>query len=458
MNAREKELLLIYLIIDLCMINISMGTVYLTRSEMLDWSGIRQVFVVFNVAWLFSLLVFKRENLFLRDGFPNRMRRGITRFFIYLAISASIIVVFNIDRLPQSFFIFGNLLFLILNLLFYYFVYAYLGILRMNGRHVRKVLIIGAGKSGMEVCSFIEMNPEMGYSIIGYLDDNLKLKEELPILGTVDSLQNLYEQYAFEEIIIALPLTCEEKIHKILLIADYNGTRVRLIPDFYRLIKCKYTIDTKDEIPFLNIRQVPLDHFNFQIYKRIFDVIFSSIILVLIAPVLIVVAIAIRIDSKGPLFYKPVRMGKAGKEFTLFKFRSMSVSDPVTLGANSTQKDDARITKVGRFIRKYSIDELPQFLNVLLGDMSIVGPRPHRILLNKDLQSKVHGYMMRHYVKPGITGWAQVNGWRGPTETRVQRYGRTLHDLWYIENWFFFLDVWIIFLTVFGVKTRRNAF
>jgi putative colanic acid biosynthesis UDP-glucose lipid carrier transferase len=286
----------------------------------------------------------------------------------------------------------------------------------------------------------------------------MNLKGDLPILGSVDSLQHLYGQCVFQEIIVALPLTCEEKIQNILLVADYNGTRVRLIPDFYRLVKCKYTIDTKDEIPFLNVHQVPLDNFNLQICKRIFDIIFSFVILILIAPILIMVAIAIRIDSKGPLFYKPVRMGKAGKEFTLFKFRSMSVSDPATSGANSTQKDDARITRVGRFIRKYSIDELPQFLNVLLGDMSIVGPRPHRIWLNKDLQSKVQGYMMRQYVKPGITGWAQVNGWRGPTETRVQRYGRTLHDLWYIENWFFFLDVWIIFLTIFGVKTRKNAF
>lgn len=458
MNTREKELLLIYLIIDLCMINLSMGIVYFTRSQILDWSGIRQVLIVFNVSWLLSLMLLKRENLFLRDGFQNRMRRGITRFLIYLATSASIIVVFNIDQMPRSFFVFGSLLFLVLNLVFYYFVYAFLGMLRMNGKHVRKILIIGAGKSGIEVSRFIEMNPEMGYSIVGYLDDNLNLKEDLPILGSVDSLQDLYEQHAFQEIIIALPLTCEEKIQNILLVADYNGTRVRLIPDFYRLVKCRYTIDTKDEIPFLNVHQVPLDNFNLQICKRIFDIIFSSVILVLIAPILIVVAIVIRIDSKGPLFYKPVRMGKAGKEFTLFKFRSMSVSDPTTSGTNSTQKDDDRITKVGRFIRKYSIDELPQFLNVLLGDMSIVGPRPHRIWLNKDLQIKVQGYMMRHYVKPGITGWAQVNGWRGPTETRVQRYGRTLHDLWYIENWFFFLDVWIIFLTVFGVKTRKNAF
>ncbi len=458
MNAREKELLLIYLVIDLCMINLSMGIVYFLRPQILDWSGIRQVLIVFNVSWLFSLMLLKRENLFLRDGFQNRMQRGFIRFLIYLATSATIIVVFNIDQLPRSFFVIGSLLFLVLNLIFYYFVYAFLGMLRIKGKHVRKTLIIGAGKSGMEVSRFIEMNPEMGYSIVGYLDDNFKLRKNLPILGSVDSLEYLYGHYAIQEIIIALPLTCEKKIQNILSIADYNGTRVRLIPDFYRLLKCKYTIDTKDEIPFLNVHQVPLDKFNLQICKRIFDVIFSSVILMLIAPILVIVAIAIRIDSKGPLFYKPVRMGKAGKEFTLFKFRSMQVCDPTTSGANSTQKDDARITKVGRFIRKYSIDELPQFLNVLLGDMSIVGPRPHRIWLNKDLQCKVHGYMMRHYVKPGITGWAQVNGWRGPTETRVQRYGRTLHDLWYIENWFFLLDVWIIFLTVFGVRTRKNAF
>ena len=458
MNAREKGLLLIYLFIDLLMVNLSVGIVYIFKPGLIGWEVFKQVLLLFTLSWLLSLFIYRRRNIFLRDGFPNRVRRGTTRFFIFVAISAFIIVVFEHSDIPRSFFIISSFLFLVLNLVFYYFVYTFLGILRRRGKHVRKVVIIGAGKSGQDVAHFIEMNPEMGYSVIGYLDDQQSLKRELPLLGAVNELESLYDQYYFKEIIIALPLSCTEKISHILTVADYNGTRVRLIPDFYRLIKCNYTLETKDEIPFLNIRQVPLDNFNLQICKRGFDVVFSSVILILIFPVLLVLAIAIRIDSKGPVFYKPVRMGKAGSEFTLFKFRSMSVSDVAAGGTNSTQKDDVRITRVGRFIRKYSLDELPQFLNVFLGDMSVVGPRPHRVWLNRDLQAKVQGYMMRHYVKPGITGWAQVNGWRGPTETKLQRYGRTLHDLWYIENWSFILDIWIIFLTVFGVKTRKNAF
>jgi len=458
MNTREKKLLLVYLCIDLFMINLSMILVYLFKYDVIDWSGLIKVLPLFNASWLLTLLIFKRENLFLRDGFKNRERRQVLRFFIYLAIAAAIIVILNIDQLPRSFYVIGNLIFFILNYIFYYFVYAFLGYLRRKGRFVRKTLIIGAGRIGMTVTNFIEKNQDMGYSIVGYLDDDLSLAKNIPLLGSVDDLQQVYNRSPFQEIIVAIPLNHEEKISRILSIADYNGVRVRLIPDFYRLLKCDYSIDTKDKIPFINVRKIPLDNFNSRCCKRLFDIAFSMVALILISPVMALVALAIRIESKGSIFYEPVRLGRAGKEFKLYKFRSMSVCDSSLAGINSTQKDDERITRVGRFIRKYSLDELPQFLNVLRGDMSVVGPRPHRLWLNKDLQHKVHGYMMRHYVKPGITGWAQVNGWRGPTETRLQRYGRTLHDLWYIENWTFLLDLWIIFLTVFGVKTRKNAF
>ncbi len=457
MNSREKKLLLVYLVIDLFMINFSMTVVYLFKYHVPDWSGLIRVLLPFNVSWLLALLIFKRKNLFLRDGFKNRERRQVLRFFIYLSVTATLMVLFNTD-FPRSFYVIGNLIFFILNYIFYYFVYAFLGYLRRKGRFVRKILIIGAGRIGMAVTNFIEKNQDMGYSIVGYLDDNLSVAGNIPLLGSVDDLQQVYNQSPFQEIIVAIPLNYEDKISRILNIADYNGVRVRLVPDFYRLLKCDYTIDTKDEIPFVNVRKIPLDNFNSRCGKRLFDVIFSLVVLTLISPVMALVALAIRIDSKGSVFYEPVRLGRGGKKFKLYKFRSMSTCDSPLAGVNSTQKEDERITRVGRFIRKYSIDELPQFFNVLRGDMSVVGPRPHRLWLNKDLQHKVHGYMMRHYVKPGITGWAQVNGWRGPTETRLQRCGRTLHDLWYIENWSFLLDLWIIFLTVFGVKTRKNAF
>jgi putative colanic acid biosynthesis UDP-glucose lipid carrier transferase len=164
------------------------------------------------------------------------------------------------------------------------------------------------------------------------------------------------------------------------------------------------------------------------------------------------------VESRGPVFYCPIRIGKGGRPFKLFKFRSMMQNDDTSTGVQSTQENDPRITRVGKLLRKYSIDELPQFINVLLGTMSVVGPRPHRRYLNRQLQQDVYHYMLRHYVKPGITGWAQINGWRGPTDTEEQKRQRTLHDLWYVENWSFWLDIKIVYLTIFSSKVRKNAF
>jgi exopolysaccharide biosynthesis polyprenyl glycosylphosphotransferase len=201
-----------------------------------------------------------------------------------------------------------------------------------------------------------------------------------------------------------------------------------------------------------------MDSYISRFWKRVFDVIFSFIALLITFPILLLVAIAIKLDSKGPVFYRPVRLGKRGTEIRIYKFRSMKHNQTAADRTKSTALNDDRITRVGKIIRKYSLDELPQFINVLIGDMSVVGPRPHRLDLNKRFQQTTQNYLVRHYVKPGITGWAQVNGWRGPTETKYQYIGRTLHDLWYIEHWNFALDLYIIFLTIFGKGTRNNAF
>jgi putative colanic acid biosynthesis UDP-glucose lipid carrier transferase len=194
------------------------------------------------------------------------------------------------------------------------------------------------------------------------------------------------------------------------------------------------------------------------VIKTIFDKIFASVVIIVLAPLLLLIALWIKLDSKGPVFYCPVRIGRSGKAFKVYKFRSMWMNDNSTKGTLSTAKDDPRITRIGRILRKYSLDELPQFFNVILGNMSVVGPRPHRRFLDRHLQETVYQYMIRHYVKPGITGWAQVNGWRGPSETDEQKMQRTKHDLFYIEHWSFWFDLKIIFLTVFSSKARSSAY
>lgn len=191
--------------------------------------------------------------------------------------------------------------------------------------------------------------------------------------------------------------------------------------------------------------------------KRLFDIFFSIFAMILVSPLLIIIGLLVKLTSKGPVLYVAERVGIGGDIFKMYKFRTMRHSGK-SQEAFSTRENDSRITPLGHFLRKSNLDELPQFLNVLKGEMSVVGPRPHRVYLDKKLRNEVDKYKIRYYIKPGITGWAQVNGWRGPTNTEEQKIQRTLHDIWYIKNWSFRLDLKIILLTMIGEKTRKNAF
>lgn len=342
---------------------------------------------------------------------------------------------------------------IILNFLIYRFVIS----LRLSGKNVRKTLVIGAGKAGRDLEAYFHQNPDLGYKIIGFLDDNVEAGDDsINILGRVKDFDQVKKEFRFDEAIIAIPTHQEEKIQYIVERADYHGIRIRLVPDYFNLLGRNYKTTSFGETPIINVREISLDKLRFAALKRVCDIAFSFCVLIMLSPVFIVLGILIKMESKGPVFYCPTRLGKGGKPFRLFKFRSMYSND--SSGTKSTTLNDPRITRIGSIIRKYNLDELPQFLNVLQGDMSVVGPRPHRVFLNEVMQKEVDLYMVRHYLKPGITGWAQVNGWRGPTETKEQKDNRTAYDLWYVENWTPVLDIRIIFLTVFGVKTYKAAF
>jgi putative colanic acid biosynthesis UDP-glucose lipid carrier transferase len=216
-------------------------------------------------------------------------------------------------------------------------------------------------------------------------------------------------------------------------------------------------VSLSKNIPIINVGDIPLDNYYHWLYKRLFDIFFSIFALVLAGPLLIITGLSVKLTSKGPVLYAPGRVGMGGDIFKMYKFRTMVYSEE-NHDRLSTRENDSRVTPLGRFLRKTNLDELPQFINVLRGEMSVVGPRPHRVYLDKKLQDEVDKYMIRRCIKPGVTGWAQVNGWRGPTATEEQKIQRTRHDLWYIKNWTFGLDIKIIILTLFGKKTRENAF
>ena len=325
----------------------------------------------------------------------------------------------------------------------------------------RVVLVAGVGNVAKSVEDQFISRYFSRYVVKGYIDCNSKDEmaiQKSKVVGHIDNIKDYLRDNEVDEIVIALHPRHTKKIQKILASADYHGVRVKYLLDYEKIFGSNYKIQRFGQFNALNIRQLPMDSTFSKVVKNVFDKVFATIALSLLAPVFLGVAILIKMDSPGPIIYSPIRIGKGCRAFRVYKFRSMRESDAASGGKLSTQKNDPRITKLGKFLRKYSIDELPQLLNVLKGDMSIVGPRPHRKFLNQQFQESVYKYMVRHYVKPGITGWAQVNGWRGPTDTEEQKQQRTSHDLWYIENWSIWLDFKIIFLTVFGKKTHKSAF
>lgn len=316
----------------------------------------------------------------------------------------------------------------------------------------KNILIIGYAQQGLKMNVY---HPAYNLS-------NGEVQNVSSVGGETDSIEDIqfmkdYLEYNHvDEIVLNLPIETSQEVQDILHLADYHGTRVKIQPNYSSLIQGGVKIEPSSKA--VNVHPMPLDNNMSNFLKETFDLVFASIVLVVLLPVFLLIAVLIKLDSPRPVFYCPIRIGKGNIPFKLYKFSTMRVSDPTTGGVNSTQKDDPRITKLGKFLRKYSIDELPQFINVFLGDMSVVGPRPHRTFLNEQFQKSEENYMIRHYYKPGITGWAQVNGWRGPTDTPERKRQRTLHDLWYLENWSFKLDMKIIWMTIFGKKTHDSVF
>jgi Undecaprenyl-phosphate glucose phosphotransferase len=336
--------------------------------------------------------------------------------------------------------------------------YLFLGVanhLKLSKERKKYTLVAGVGNLAANV-----EKQFTGYEVKGYINckkEDCQVRQD-KIVGHLDHLHEYLANNPVDEIVIALPVKPSKKIRNILMAADHYGVRVKYIPDYQNIFGKHYKTKRYGGFEAVDVRQLPLDGTYASLMKKCFDLIFSTFALLFLLPLFILIATLIKLDSAGPIFYCPVRIGKGGKPFKVFKFRSMSQNDNPANGLLSTHKDDPRVTRVGRIMRKYSIDELPQFLNVLLGDMSVVGPRPHRSHLNKQLQETEERYMIRHYFKPGITGWAQVNGWRGPTETKEQKSQRTQHDLWYMENWSFRLDLRIVFMTIFSRSAHKSAF
>lgn len=331
--------------------------------------------------------------------------------------------------------------------------------LRRRGFNKKYLLILGAGSVGRNFHKSLLQYPEMGYEVFGFLDDHVTEHPPTgypmpPILGGLDRLEEVLRKHTIDEVIIALPLAAYEKFAEIIEICDNAGAKTLIIPDYFDLLPARPYFDNFAGIPLINVRDIPLDELSNRLLKRAFDIVFSIAAIIVTSPVMLFAVIGIKLTSPGPVLFKQERMGLDRRTFIMYKFRSMHVSDQRTADTQWTVKDDPRRTKFGAFLRRTSIDELPQFFNVLKGDMSVVGPRPERPYFVEQFKDEIPKYMVKHHVRPGITGWAQTNGLRGDTSIR----DRINHDLYYLENWSFMFDLKIIILTILRGFVNRNAY
>lgn len=330
--------------------------------------------------------------------------------------------------------------------------------LRSQGINTRSVVIAGAGSLGQQLANNIVAHSSFGLVFGGYYDDSTP-KQKLVAAQTIGNLEQLVadcKEGGIDRVYIVLPPQAYERRKWLVKQLADSTASVYIVPDVFTYQLLHSRSDTIIGIPTISIYDSPLDGSN-AIIKRIEDIVLSTLILIMISPVLLGLALAVKFTSKGPVFFKQNRYGIDGKPIKVWKFRSMNVMED---GAKVTQatKNDSRFTPIGQFIRKTSLDELPQFINVLQGQMSIVGPRPHAVAHNEEYRKLVDGYMLRHKVKPGITGWAQINGWRGETDTLDKMEKRIEFDLEYIRNWSLFFDLKIVFLTIFKGFVNKNAY
>ena len=329
--------------------------------------------------------------------------------------------------------------------------------IRRKGFNLKHILLVGYSRAAEEYIDRIRANPQWGYVVRGILDDNVErgtIYKGIKVLGRIDNLFVILPENKLDEIAITLSINEYAKLEHIVSLCEKSGVHTKFIPDYNNIIPTKpYTEDLLG-LPVINIRRVPLTNTLNMISKRIVDIIGAAAAIILFSPVMLVTAIIIKLTSKGPLIYAQERVGLHNKTFRMYKFRSMEVQAPKEEQSAWTVKNDPRVTGIGKFIRKTSIDEFPQFFNVMMGDMSLVGPRPERPFFVEKFREEIPRYMVKHQVRPGLTGWAQVNGYRGDTSIRK----RIDHDLYYIENWTMGFDIKILFLTVFKGFVNKNAY
>ena len=414
--------------------------------------------MLFILIWIISAQTHKSYHFNQFWSIQNIFQNILAAMISHLPLFLLVLILIPLPILNWLFifnFYFFSAVLIIHSRLFYKLIYKYIEFSAYNSR---KVIVIGTGKSGRALHKFFTKQASNGYSFMGFFDNfpEDRIDKKL-VMGRISDVKNFCKAHDIDEIYFALPNANHELMSDLKNFADSNTIYFRITPDFGEVQGESFNVFLYDSVPIITTRNEPLgDDFNLTL-KRTFDIIFSMAVVVLIFPWLFtIIALLIKLDSPGPIIFKQLRCGKKNRLFECYKFRTMRVNNETERQAS---KDDPRITRVGAILRKTSLDEIPQFFNVLLGNMSVVGPRPHAITQLEEYAHLIKKLKIRHFITPGITGYAQINGYRGETRTPEHMAERVRHDVIYMENWSLYLDLKIIALTVWTmIKGDKNAY
>lgn len=447
---------LIFIFLDLLMLNAAflIGK-YLLRAKILPSLEVQYVYLLMsiNLAWIIAGWLcgtYKQNNI---SSFEHFGRQTLRAYIYFLALVMLYVFLSKEPDISRSFilvFLVSVGIFIMMNRLIYLFIFYFF---RNRDDLIRKIIIVGYNDMSKRLVKKLEEEP-VHTKIIGYCENEQKIHElsNYPILGGLANVIEISKEYNVTEIFSTISPEQDESIYQLMQKAEQACIRFKLVPSFNFFANIPVYIDYFGNIPVLSLRKEPLEDVASRIRKRLYDLVVSSLVIVFILSWLIPLAgVIIWLESGGPVFFIQKRSGKNNKPFDCIKFRSMRINkESHTLQAS---RNDPRITRTGKFLRRTSLDEFPQFLNVFMGRMSVVGPRPHMLKHTRDYSAMINKFMVRQFMKPGITGWAQVNGLRGETKIIWDMEKRVEYDIWYMENWSLWLDTRIIFLTIYKLLT-----
>lgn len=444
---------LIHLIGDLTVLNLAflLGHYFLygqiAQSEAYTSTS---VWIFFNVCWvgvIFAIRIYEIARVALwRDIFSNIIKV----FLLHVALMTTFVVLFHELSYSTEQLLSTYLIGLGLVLTWRFSFITFLRYYRSIGFNYRKIIIVGYDNVAKELFAYFNSNPSFGYRFYGFFANSNKNKRSKDIKGTIEDIEEYVKQNEIDEIYCSIANLKQEHLNKLVQIADNNLIRLKLLPDYQEMMYDKVLVSHYGRLPVITFRNEPLNNYINGLLKRSFDILFSlAVILFVVSWLFPLIALLIKVNSPGPVFFFQKRTGKYNKTFWCWKFRTMHLNGEADI--RQATADDERITSIGCFLRRSNLDELPQFFNVLLGEMSVVGPRPHPLVMTEHYPKVINNYMVRHYVKPGITGLSQTRGLRGETKTVGIMRNRVRMDIFYIENWSFILDLKIIFLTIINM-------